>query len=81
MTYKYIWTSRTHRRQGVASRLLDCVRYVLLVVCAFALTFTRANMFYGYLVPKELCAFSQPTSDGKMFFEHYRGTKEFLVYL
>jgi len=38
----------------------------------------RANLIYGGgTIPKELCAFSQPTADGKLFFESYRGTKEF----
>jgi hypothetical protein len=61
-----IWTHCAHRRQGVATRLLDAV---------------RSTMIYGYTVPKNMCAFSQPTADGRLFFEQYTSTKSFLVYL
>ena len=44
-----IWTSKSHRRKGIASALLDCA---------------RGNFFYGIEVPKEMVAFSQPTESG-----------------
>jgi len=61
-----IWTLRSERRKGIATRLLDAI---------------RTNMIYGYNIPKNLCAFSQPTADGKLFFEIYTQTRDFLVYL
>lgn len=44
-----IWVSRSHRRKGIASILLDCA---------------RSNFFYGIEIPKEMIAFSQPTQSG-----------------
>ncbi len=44
-----IWTSRSHRRQGIAETLLDCA---------------RRHFFYGMEVTKDLIAFSQPTDSG-----------------
>jgi hypothetical protein len=61
--------------------VLYVIIYYIIFYSVLILFPRRANMIYGYTVPKELCAFSQPTADGKLFFESYRGTKEFLVYL
>jgi len=44
-----IWTSNQHRKQGIATRLLDCA---------------RSNFLYGLTVEKEQVAFSQPTESG-----------------
>ncbi|KAF2827256.1 hypothetical protein CC86DRAFT_445285 [Ophiobolus disseminans] len=44
-----IWTSNQHRKQGIASRLLDCA---------------RSDFLYGLTVEKEMTAFSQPTESG-----------------
>lgn len=44
-----IWTSRSHRRQGIAETLLDCA---------------RRHFYYGMEVTKDLIAFSQPTDSG-----------------
>jgi hypothetical protein len=44
-----IWTSNQHRKQGIATRLLNCA---------------RANFLYGLTVDKEKVAFSQPTESG-----------------
>ena len=44
-----IWTSKSHRRKGVASVLLDNA---------------RAHYFYGIEVPRKMIAFSQPTESG-----------------
>jgi hypothetical protein len=44
-----IWTSNQHRKQGIATRLLDCA---------------RSDFFHGMLVDKEKVAFSQPTESG-----------------
>jgi hypothetical protein len=44
-----IWTSSQHRKQGIATRLLDCA---------------RSDFLYGLTVGKEKVAFSQPTESG-----------------
>ncbi|KAH3958672.1 hypothetical protein HBI56_209560 [Parastagonospora nodorum] len=44
-----IWTSNQRRKQGIASRLLDCA---------------RSDFLYGWTVEKEQVAFSQPTESG-----------------
>jgi hypothetical protein len=44
-----IWTSNQHRKQGIATRLLDCA---------------RSEFFHGMLVVKDEVAFSQPTQSG-----------------
>ena len=55
-----IWTSKTHRRKGIASALLDCA---------------RGNFFYGIEVPKEMVAFSQPSESGGRLAEQWFGDK------
>ncbi|KAG9287761.1 hypothetical protein G9A89_017356 [Geosiphon pyriformis] len=60
-----IWVSRKHRRQGIATKLLDIIRNTFIFGCT--------------LKPGSI-AFSQPTSDGKALATHYTGTSEFLVY-
>jgi N-acetyltransferase len=44
-----IWTSNSHRKQGIATSLLDCA---------------RSDFLYGLTVEKEKVAFSQPTESG-----------------
>jgi N-acetyltransferase len=61
-----IWVSSQHRRQRIASRMLDAVRERFIYACK--------------LEPKDL-AFSQPTSDGKALARQYLGTDRFLVYV
>ncbi|MCJ1282862.1 N-acetyltransferase O1 (Establishment of cohesion protein 1) [Xylographa opegraphella] len=53
-----IWTSKSHRRKGIASALLDCA---------------RGNFFYGIEVPKEMVAFSQPTESGGRLAQRWFG--------
>ena len=53
-----IWTSRAHRRQGVAVVLLECA---------------RRHFFYGMEVTKDLIAFSQPTESGGNLAKHWFG--------
>ena len=55
-----IWTSRAHRRQGIAVVLLDCA---------------RKHFFYGMEVTKDLIAFSQPTESGGNLAKHWFGAK------
>jgi hypothetical protein len=44
-----IWASNQHRKNGIATRLLDCA---------------RSDFLYGLTVEKEKVAFSQPTESG-----------------
>jgi len=44
-----IWTCSSHRRQGIAARLLDCA---------------RETFIYGMNLEKNMVAFSQPTESG-----------------
>ena len=60
-----VWVHKHARHKGVATRLLDAV---------------RASFVFGYTVPKEELAFSQPTPKGKAFATCYFGTPSFLVY-
>ncbi|XP_071341007.1 uro-adherence factor A-like isoform X2 [Trachinotus anak] len=60
-----IWVVNMMRRQGIASRLLECL---------------RNNFIYGSYLSKDEIAFSDPTPDGKLFATHYFGTSQFLVY-
>lgn len=61
-----IWTSKSHRRKGIASVLLDCA---------------RGSFFYGIEVPKGMVAFSQPTESGGLLAERWFEEKAgWLVY-
>ena len=53
-----LWTSKSHRRKGIATVLLD---------------FARRNFFYGIEVPKEMVAFSQPSESGGLLAERWFG--------
>lgn len=55
-----IWTSKSHRGQGIAAGLLETA---------------RGNYFYGMEVPKELVAFSQPTESGGKLAEQWFACK------
>ena len=55
-----IWTSKSHRRKGIASALMDCA---------------RANFFYGIEVPKDMVAFSQPSESGGKLAEGWFGDR------
>ncbi|XP_071373506.1 uro-adherence factor A-like [Centroberyx affinis] len=60
-----IWVFSMMRRQGIASRMIECL---------------RNNFIYGSYLSKDEIAFSDPTPDGKLFATHYFGTSQFLVY-
>lgn len=53
-----IWTSNQHRKQGIATRLLDCV---------------RSNFLYGLQIEKDKVAFSQPTESGGKLAKKWHG--------
>uniref|UniRef100_A0A8C4QZN5 N-acetyltransferase ESCO2 n=1 Tax=Eptatretus burgeri TaxID=7764 RepID=A0A8C4QZN5_EPTBU len=60
-----IWVFSLFRRNGIATRLMDCL---------------RKNFTYGTYLTKEEIAFSDPTQDGKLFATKYYNTPNFLVY-
>ncbi|KAL4854413.1 Protein CHROMOSOME TRANSMISSION FIDELITY 7 [Chlorella vulgaris] len=62
---RVMWVSLEARRQGLATRLLDCC---------------RCQLTPGYVVPRHELAFSAPTEAGRAFIEAYAGTRRFLVY-
>lgn len=62
---RLMWTSKSCRRQKIASKLLDCA---------------RAQLIPGQIIPRENVAFSQPSQDGGIFILRYTGSSEFLVY-
>lgn len=62
-----IWTSNQHRKQGIATRMLDCA---------------RSDFLYGLQVEKEKVAFSQPTESGGNLARKWFGREaEWLVYI
>ncbi|KAI5638337.1 ESCO1/2 acetyl-transferase domain-containing protein [Phthorimaea operculella] len=61
-----IWTHRSYRRRGLASRMLDCA---------------RASFLYGAAITKQDIAFSAPTAAGKALATNYCETPNFYVYL
>ena len=60
-----VWTDMNHRKQGIATKLIDML---------------RSNFYYGYVMPLDDIAFSIPTSSGKIFAEKYTKTRNFKVY-
>ncbi|KAI9682753.1 MAG: N-acetyltransferase O1 (Establishment of cohesion protein 1) [Trizodia sp. TS-e1964] len=62
-----IWTTKLHRGQGVAAKLLDCA---------------RENFIYGMVIPKGKVAFSQPSeSGGKLAQSWFKDENEWHVYV
>jgi N-acetyltransferase len=53
---RQMWVSRAHRRQGVATALIEAA---------------RARFFFGLVVPREAVAFSQLSTMGKAFARAY----------
>ncbi|KAK0098772.1 hypothetical protein PV326_003433 [Microctonus aethiopoides] len=60
-----IWTALTHRRKGIARKLMDVL---------------RSNFYYGYIMTLDDIAFSIPSPGGKIFAEKYMGSRDFKVY-
>lgn len=60
-----VWTAMSHRKQGIATKLVDIL---------------RAKFFYGYIMSLDDIAFSTPTPSGKSFAEKYTKSKNFKVY-
>ncbi|XP_075210493.1 N-acetyltransferase ESCO2-like [Lycorma delicatula] len=60
-----IWTHPIHRRQGIASRLVDTM---------------RKSFFFSYYLSMDDFAFSAPTEDGKYFAKKYTNKSDYLIY-
>ncbi|XP_076659542.1 establishment of cohesion [Halictus rubicundus] len=60
-----LWTEIKHRKQGIASKLVDIL---------------RSQFYYGYIMSLDDIAFSIPTLSGKIFAEKYTKTRNFKVY-
>ncbi|CAK9807042.1 N-acetyltransferase ESCO1 [Anthophora plagiata] len=60
-----VWTDLNHRRQGIATKLVDIL---------------RAHFYFGYIMSLDDIAFSIPTPSGKIFAEKYTKTRNFKVY-
>lgn len=60
-----IFVFEKFRGKNIATKLLDSA---------------RDHLIYGYKIPKEYVAFSQPTTDGKIFAMKYCKQYNFLVY-
>lgn len=60
-----IWTLATHRRQQIATRLVDCM---------------KTAFYYGCEISVNQIAFSDPTPNGRLFAMNYTNTEDFLVY-
>ncbi|OZJ04792.1 hypothetical protein BZG36_01873 [Bifiguratus adelaidae] len=60
-----IWVSRKYRGQGIGRRLLKAA---------------SAYFIFGYRIPPDEMAFSQPTADGRKLAESFTRRKDFLVY-
>ncbi|XP_032663897.1 N-acetyltransferase ESCO2 [Odontomachus brunneus] len=60
-----VWTAMSHRRQGIATKLVNTL---------------RAKFFYGYVMSLDDIAFSTPSPSGKIFAEKYTKTRNFKVY-
>ena len=61
---EHIWVIERHRRDGVASRMLDACRMTHVYVAQH----------------REDIAFSQPTTAGRQLAQHYTGRQDFLAY-
>ncbi|KAL6057131.1 N-acetyltransferase esco2 [Balamuthia mandrillaris] len=60
-----IWVHPSSRRKSIATRLLEAIRH---------------NFTYGYVLRKDECAFTQPTTLGHKLATTYFGTPSFLDY-
>jgi len=60
-----IWVHSSHRKKGIASKLV---------------TAARDHLIFGMVIPLELIAFSSPTMEGLRFAKSYVGVERPLVY-
>ncbi|ORC89054.1 putative peroxisome targeting signal 1 receptor [Trypanosoma theileri] len=62
---QFFWVSNAHRRSGIATMLVELA---------------RQNVSYGFEIPAEQVAFSEPTVYGKIFARKYTGRPDFLIF-
>lgn len=62
---QFFWVADRFRRRGLARAMVDAA---------------RGSICYGFVVPPEHVAFSEPTVAGTSFAEQYAGRGDFLVY-
>lgn len=62
---KIIWVAGSHRRRGIARKLLDAA---------------RRSLTFGHIIPKQQMVFSQPTADGFAFAKSYCGGRGVMAY-
>lgn len=61
-----IWVSRNHRKSGIATTLMDCM---------------KKNFVFGAILRNEDVAFSSPTQMGDAFARKYFKGGNYLVYM
>ena len=88
-----LWVKATHRRGGLATRLLDAVRYghrprrgdlrlneLTRIPDVRGVGRYRNHFVFGWQVVKDQIAFAQPSADGRRFADAYIGGTGILVY-
>jgi N-acetyltransferase len=80
-----IWTAQSTRRKGVASRLVDSMRFVLnfkakLDIILHLASVLRENFLSYKTLAVEEIAFSSPSVSGREFAAKYTGNPCFLVF-
>lgn len=66
-----IWVTRRHRRKGLGTRMLDCIRN----------HFCRLNYKYGNVMEKSSVAFTEPSDEGLKFIAAYMEGNAANIYL
>lgn len=61
----FIWVAQSHRRSGIATELIDI---------------GRSSLVYGVVLPRDMVAFSEPTSAGKRLALCYTGTSSIFTF-
>lgn len=63
---KLMWVPEHRRRAGLATRMID---------------YMRTHLCYGFVIPAECVAFSEPTVAGAVFARRYSQREDYLVFL